>query len=175
MGEEKQETEKDMALEPELKSSDHVTSPPPPKLKSSLVATPPPENIKPPHGGENSGLEIVVAEKRMALIKAWEENEKTKADNKAHTKKTEIGAWENTKKAVIEADLKQIEENIEIEKVKQREKMKNKMAAIHKEAQEKRAIVEAKRGEDIIKAKEAAAKFHATGTLPNKLFKCFGY
>lgn len=28
------------------------------------------------------GLEVVVAEKRMALIKAWEENEKTKADNR---------------------------------------------------------------------------------------------
>ncbi|GKB35366.1 meiosis-specific protein ASY1 [Tanacetum coccineum] len=30
----------------------------------------------------DSGLDIVITEKRMALIKAWEENEKTKADNK---------------------------------------------------------------------------------------------
>ncbi|GJR09539.1 ethylene-responsive transcription factor ERF113-like protein [Tanacetum coccineum] len=30
----------------------------------------------------DSGLDIVITKKRMALIKAWEENEKTKADNK---------------------------------------------------------------------------------------------
>lgn len=67
------------------------------------------------------------------------------------------------------------QENIEIEKGKEREKMKNKMAAIHKEAEEKRAIALAKRGQDIIKAEEAAAKYRASGILPTKLFKCFGY
>ena len=65
--------------------------------------------------------------------------------------------------------------DIEIEKAKEREKMKNKMAAIHKEAEEKRALVEAKKGQDIIKVEEAAAKFRSMGTLPGRLFKCFGY
>ncbi|XP_023752058.1 remorin [Lactuca sativa] len=160
----------------DVASETESTSTPSPEPKSSSVATPPPKKTKPPHGGDkNVGLEVVVAEKRMALIKAWEENEKTKADNRAYTKKSEIGAWENTKKAMIEANLKQIEENIEIEKAKKREEMKNRMAGVHKEAEEKRAMVEEKRGQDIIKAEEAAAKFRATGTLPTKLFKCFGY
>ncbi|KAI3792456.1 hypothetical protein L2E82_06336 [Cichorium intybus] len=174
MGEEKQETKEDVVLETESKSTDDHVATPAPEPKSSLDATPPPEKTKPPHGGDNE-LEIIVAEKKLALIKAWEENEKTKADNKAYTKTSAIGAWENTRKAVLEANLKQIEENIEIQKAKERERMKNKMAALHKEAQEKRAAIEAKRGQDKIKVEEAAAKFRATGTLPTKFFKCFGY
>ncbi|GJS00083.1 remorin-like protein [Tanacetum coccineum] len=72
----------------------------------------------------------------MTLIKAWEENEKPMADNKAYTKISAIEPWENTKSATIEADLKQIETS-ETEKQKRGEKMKNKMEAIHKEAEEK--------------------------------------
>ncbi|KAK9079662.1 hypothetical protein SSX86_001335 [Deinandra increscens subsp. villosa] len=165
MGEEQDESKKEAAIQTESKS--------PVELKSSPVATPPPENANSPRGSDiNAGIEIVVTEKRLALIKAWEENEKTRADNKAYTKISAIGAWENTKRAAIEADLKQIEEDIEIEKAKQREKMKNKISAIHKEAEEKRAVILAKKGQDIIKVEEAAAKFHATGTLPSRLFKC---
>ncbi|KAI3822201.1 hypothetical protein L1987_09786 [Smallanthus sonchifolius] len=173
MGEEQDERNKDVAIETESKSTHIATSPPEPK--SSPVATPPPEKANPQRGSENAGLEIVVTEKRIALIKAWEENEKSRADNKAYTKMSAIGAWENTKRAAIEADLKQIEEDIEIEKAKEREKMKNKMAAIHKEAEEKRTAILAKKGQDMIKVEEAAAKFHASGTLPSRLFKCFGY
>ncbi|KAI7747784.1 hypothetical protein M8C21_006155 [Ambrosia artemisiifolia] len=173
MGEEQHESNKDIALETESISTLISTSPPEPK--SSPVTTPLPEKENTPQTGDNAGLEIVVTEKRMALIKAWEENEKTRADNKAYTKISAIGAWENTKRAAIEADLKQIEEDIENEKAKQREKMKNKMAAIHKEAEEKRAAIIAKKGQDLIKVEEAAAKFHATGTLPSRLFKCFGF
>ncbi|KAJ0045722.1 hypothetical protein Pint_05172 [Pistacia integerrima] len=40
--------------------------------------------------------------------------------------------------------------------------MKNKIALIHKEAKEKRAMIEAKKG-DLLKAEETAAKCHATG------------
>ncbi|XP_024985057.1 remorin-like isoform X2 [Cynara cardunculus var. scolymus] len=162
MGEEKEESKKDIAsTETESKST-----PPPPEPKSTSVAAEPPEKLKPVHGGD---------EKRMALIKAWEENEKTKADNKAYTKVLAIGAWENSKRAEVEANLKKIEVDIENEKVKQREIMKMKMATVQKEAEEKRAAIEAKKGQDIINAEQLAAKFHATGTLPSKLFKCFGY
>ncbi|GJY31160.1 remorin-like protein [Tanacetum coccineum] len=63
---------------------------------------------------------------------------------RAYTKISAIGPWENIKSATIEADVKQIEiyvyfsvADIEIEKAKEREIMKNKMAAIHKEAEEK--------------------------------------
>lgn len=85
-----------------------------------------------------------------------------------------IGAWENTKKASVEVQLKQIEEEIEKEKAEYVEKMKNKLAKIQKLAEEKRAVVEARRGEDILKVEEIGAKFRATGSTPNKLFGCFG-
>lgn len=52
--------------------------------------------------------------------------------------------------------------------------MKNKMAEIHKAAQEKRAMVVAKRGEDCIKVEETAAKFRSTGETPKRAFGCFG-
>ena len=53
------------------------------------------------------------------------------------------------------------------------EKMKNKVALIHKSAEEKRAEIEAKRGEEILKAEEIAAKYRATGTAPKKILSCF--
>lgn len=53
------------------------------------------------------------------------------------------------------------------------EKMKNKIALLHKEAEEKRAMIEAKRGEDLLKAEELAAKYRATGTAPKKILGIF--
>ncbi|KAK2989075.1 hypothetical protein RJ640_018864 [Escallonia rubra] len=117
----------------------------------------------------DAALAQVETEKRMALIKAWEESEKSKADNRAYKKLSAVGAWENAKRAAVEAQLKQIEEEIEREKAEQVEKMKNKMAKVHKEAEEKRAIVEARRGEDTLKIEELAAKFRATGNTPKSL------
>jgi len=108
------------------------------------------------------------------LIKAWEENEKTKAENKAAKKISATLSWENSKKANIEAELKKIEEQLEKKKAEYAEKMKNKIAIIHKEAEEKRAMVEAKRGEEVLKAEEMAAKYRATGHAPKKLIGCFG-
>ena len=51
--------------------------------------------------------------------------------------------------------------------------MKNKIATIHREAEEKRAFIEAQKGEEFLKAEETAAKYRATGTAPTKLFGCF--
>ncbi|XP_073021498.1 remorin-like isoform X1 [Primulina eburnea] len=115
----------------------------------------------------------VATEKRLSLIKAWEESEKSKAENKAQKKVSAIGAWENCKKANLEAELKKIEEQLEKKKAEYIEKMKNKVAQVHKAAEEKRAIAEAKRGEDLLKAEEMAAKYRATGTGPKKLLGCF--
>ncbi|XVF09861.1 hypothetical protein REPUB_Repub07fG0133600 [Reevesia pubescens] len=118
-------------------------------------------------------LARVATEKRISLIKAWEESEKSKAENKAQKKLSSIAAWENSKKAALEAELKKNEENLEKQKAEYVEKMKNKVALFHKEAQEKKAIVEAKRGEDLLKAEELAAKYRATGTTPTKILGCF--
>ncbi|KAF5480396.1 hypothetical protein F2P56_001151 [Juglans regia] len=116
-------------------------------------------------------LARVATDKKISLIKAWEESEKSKAENKAHKKLSAIGAWENSRKASIEAELKKIE--LEKKKAEYVEKMRNKVAMIHKAAEEKRAVTEAKRGEDLLKAEEMAAKYRATGTGPKKLLGCF--
>jgi hypothetical protein len=118
-------------------------------------------------------LERVATEKRLSLVKAWEESEKSKAENKAHKKLSDISVWENSKKATTEAELKKIEEKLEKKKAQYVEKMKNKIAMVHKEAEEKRAIIEAKKGEDFLKAEELAAKYRATGTAPKKPFGWF--
>ncbi|XP_051122917.1 remorin-like [Andrographis paniculata] len=118
-------------------------------------------------------LARVATEKRLSLVKAWEESEKCKAENKAQKKVSAIGAWENSKKATLEAELKKIEEQLEKKKAEYIEKMKNKVALVHKSAEEKRAQIEAKRGEDLLKAEEMAAKYRATGTAPKKLLGLF--
>lgn len=66
-----------------------------------------------------------------------------------------------------------VQEEFERKKAKSAEKMKNKMAEIHRAAEEKRAMVEANRADDILKVDETAAKFRATGSIPKRLFGCF--
>lgn len=66
------------------------------------------------------------------------------------------------------------QEELEKKKADYAEKMHNKVALIHKEAQEKKAMVEARRGEEMLKAEELAAKHRATGTVPKKL-GCLGF
>lgn len=65
------------------------------------------------------------------------------------------------------------QEQLEKKKAEYAEKMKNKVASIHKEAEEKRAMVEAKRGEEVLKAEEMAAKYRVTGLSPKNFLGCF--
>ena len=51
--------------------------------------------------------------------------------------------------------------------------MKNKIAEIHKKAEEKRAIVEASKRGDFLKLEEMAAKSRAPGQTPKKTIGCF--
>ena len=110
----------------------------------------------------------------MSFIKAWEESEKSKVENKTQKQLAAVNSWENTQKAKIEAKIKKIEEDLEKKKAAYAEQMKNKTAMVHKAAEEKRAMVEAKRGEDLLKAEEMAAKHRATGYVPTKFLGCFG-
>lgn len=127
--------------------------------------------------GGSYDRDIALAEmekvKTTSFIKAWEENEKTKAANKAQKKLSAVTAWENNKKAALESKLRKREEQLEKKKGNYAEKMRNKAAMVHKEAEEKRAMVEAKRGEELLKAEEMAAKYRATGQTPKKLLGCF--
>lgn len=141
------------------------------------VAEKPRDEKKNTHKGTNDrdvALAKVETEKRGSLIKAWEENEKAKAENKAAKKIASILSWENTRKANIDAQLKRKEEELEKKKAEYAEKMKNKKAIVHKEAEEKRAMVVARRGEDVLKAEEMAARYRATGLAPKKVLGCFG-
>ena len=49
------------------------------------------------------------------------------------------------------------------------------VAQIHKQAEEKRAIVQAKKGENILIIQEKAAKYRATGYAPKKLLNCISF
>ncbi|KAG8381339.1 hypothetical protein BUALT_Bualt06G0112100 [Buddleja alternifolia] len=165
----------------DLSEEKTVIPPPPAEEKADdskalvIVEKPEVEEEKKSEGSINRDavLARVATEKRISLIKAWEENEKSKAENKAQKKISAIGAWENSKKASLEGELKKIEEQLEKKKAEYVEKMKNKVALIHKAAEEKRAMIEAKRGEDLLKAEEIAAKCRATGSAPKKLLGCF--
>lgn len=67
-----------------------------------------------------------------------------------------------------------MQEKIEKKKGEYAEKIRNKVALVHKQAEEKRAMVESKHGEDRLKAEEMAAKYRATGQVPSRGFACFG-
>ncbi|KAK7358637.1 hypothetical protein VNO77_00575 [Canavalia gladiata] len=118
-------------------------------------------------------LARVESEKRLALTKAWEESEKTKAENKACKRHFAVGLWENSKKASAEANLKKIEEKLESKKVECVEKMQNKVAEIHRSSEEKRAIIEAQKREEFLKIEEKAANFLSRGYSPRKFLPCF--
>ncbi|KAL5565611.1 hypothetical protein UlMin_028775 [Ulmus minor] len=156
-----------------------VPAPPPPEDSKALAVVekvPEPVIAKKPSGGSidrDIALADVEKEKQTSYIKAWEESEKSKAENKAQKKLSTVNAWENSKKAALEAQLKKIEEDLERKKAEYGEKMKNKVAAVHKQAEEKRAVVEALRREEILKADEMAAKYRATGHTPKKFLGCF--
>ncbi|CAA2970518.1 Hypothetical predicted protein [Olea europaea subsp. europaea] len=124
--------------------------------------------------GRDIALAKLEDDKRLSFIKAWEESEKSKVENKAQKKLSEVSSWENSKKAALEAQLKQIEEQLEKKKADYAEKMRNKVALVHKQAEEKRAMVAAQQGEEILKAEEMSAKFRATGHAPTKVCGCIG-
>lgn len=66
------------------------------------------------------------------------------------------------------------QEQLEKKKADYAEKMRNKVALVHKQAEEKRAMVAAQQGEEILKAEEMSAKFRATGHAPTKVCGCIG-
>ncbi|KAJ1694604.1 hypothetical protein LUZ63_011302 [Rhynchospora breviuscula] len=155
-------------------SSDVVTKEPP--LENKIESTYSPEKVSraPPPIERDISLTRIESDKKISIIKAWEESEKTKAENKAQKKMSSILSWENTETAAIEAKLRKKEEELEKKKAEYAEKLKNKMARIHKEAEMKRAVIESTRGKAFVEAEEKAAKYQATGTIPNENKWCCG-
>lgn len=66
------------------------------------------------------------------------------------------------------------QEKLEKKRAEYIEKMKNKLAEVHKLAEEKRALVEANKREECLKVEETAVKFRTSGVTPRKLLGCFG-
>ncbi|XLS90188.1 hypothetical protein HN51_066196, partial [Arachis hypogaea] len=89
---------------------------------------------------------------------------------KAYKKLSAVGLWESKKKTSVEAQLKIIEENLKRKKAAYAEKMKNKIADIHRSAEEKRAMVKAQKREEFIELEEITAKFCSSGRTPAKFF-----
>jgi len=63
-----------------------------------------------------------------------------------------------------------LQAKLEKKKAEYAEKMRNQVAAIHKEAEEKRTSVEARRREAILKYEDMAAKHRSKGTIPATKF-----
>ncbi|CAJ2676615.1 unnamed protein product [Trifolium pratense] len=120
-------------------------------------------------------LARVESQKRLALIKAWEENEKTKVENRAYKMQSAVDLWEDNKKSSIEAKFKGIEVKLDKKKSEYIEVMQNKIGEIHLSAEEKKAMIEAQKGEEIVKVEETAAKFRSRGYEPRRLLGCFGF
>jgi len=188
MAEETKKVESEVAPQPEPEkdiAEEKVVVPPPsdekPDDSKPLAVTEKAEDKAAEKGvphERDSFLARIETEKRMSLIKAWEESEKAKAENKAAKKLSTIISWENSKKASIELEFKKLEEDLEKKRAEYAEKMKNKIAEVHKQAEEKRALTESKKGQDILKAEELAAKYRSTGLAPKTVFSngvgCFG-
>ncbi|CAL1401115.1 unnamed protein product [Linum trigynum] len=122
----------------------------------------------------DTALLRIETEKINALICAWQENEEAKIDNKTYKRLAAIESWENTKKAAVEAQLQEYEEQLQKKKAEYAEKMQNKLAEVHKEAEEKRVVIEATKGEEYVKIEETAKTYRATGYTPRKFFSCIG-
>ncbi|XP_015689084.1 remorin-like isoform X1 [Oryza brachyantha] len=181
------EEEKAVILAPSPASKTEDAEPPADDSKAlvvfveKVVDKPHAEKAPPTSNDRAVALAKVETDKRESLIKAWEDNEKAKAENRASKKLLDIISWENTKKAVIKTQLRKkenpsvsVQEELERKKAEYGEKAKNKEAIVHREAEEKRAMVMARRGEEVIKAEEMAAKYRATGVTPKKNLGCFG-
>ncbi|CAL4925782.1 unnamed protein product [Urochloa decumbens] len=134
------------------------------------AAMPAPEESKALVVVEDAFLTRVATDKTTSLIRAWEESEKAKAENRAARRLANVTSWENSKVAQMEAELKKIHEQLEMKKAAQAEKLRNSAAAARRAAEEKRAAAVAMRGEEVIRAEEAAARYRATGQAPAKLF-----
>lgn len=67
-----------------------------------------------------------------------------------------------------------MQEELEKKKAQYAEKVKNKIASIHKEAEAKKANVEVKRGEEVLKTEETAGKYRSAGFAPKRIWGFLG-
>lgn len=102
---------------------------------------------------------------------AWEEAEKAKYMARFNREEINIQAWEDHQKAKTEAEMRQIEVEVERMRAKAQDKLMNKVAAVHRKAEEKLAAAEAKRNCHAAKAEQKADYIRKTGRFPSS-FSC---
>ncbi|KAL6182161.1 hypothetical protein ACLB2K_043584 [Fragaria x ananassa] len=73
----------------------------------------------------------------------------------------------------VEVEIQGALEKLEKKKALYFEKMQNKIAEVHKEAEEKRMMVQAAKKEECQKVEEMAEKYRATGHAPKNKISCF--
>ncbi|XP_072995134.1 remorin 1.4-like [Typha latifolia] len=61
----------------------------------NVAGAPSPEKSSRGSADRDAGLARVETEKKMSFVKAWEDNEKSKVENKAQKKMSSILSWEN--------------------------------------------------------------------------------
>ncbi|KAL0643772.1 hypothetical protein Bca4012_042062 [Brassica carinata] len=130
------------------------------------------KNDSPLHEQYENFVEIE-KEKTIALINAWEENEKAKAQTKAYKELCSIEAWENNMKTSLELDLKKMEENSEVEKAEYSKRFKKKIPEIEKIAEAKREKIEKLKEQKSINLKKMSEKLSANpNAYPPKTKTC---
>ncbi|ESQ29038.1 hypothetical protein EUTSA_v10023740mg [Eutrema salsugineum] len=125
---------------------------------------------------QNENYIDIEKEKSLALINAWEANEKAKAQTKAYRELCAVETWENNMKTALELDLKKMEENLEVERAEYSKRLKKKIPEIEKIAEAKREKIEKQKGQESIKLTKMSEKIIATpGAYPPKpkIFGCF--
>ncbi|CAN7026157.1 unnamed protein product [Brassica oleracea var. botrytis] len=122
---------------------------------------------------QNENFVEIEKEKTIALINAWEENEKAKAQTKAYKELCSIEAWENNMKTSLELDLKKMEENSEVEKAEYSKRFKKKIPEIEKIAEAKREKIEKLKEQKSINLKKMSEKLSANpNAYPPKTKTC---
>ncbi|KAI4343261.1 hypothetical protein MLD38_027789 [Melastoma candidum] len=90
--------------------------------------------------------------------------------DRAHKNLVEIGSWETSMKASVEALINKAEEDTEKKKAEHAAKFRIKISELHKEAETRRVTITSRRGEDVTKVEDRATKFWSTGYVPHDLF-----
>ncbi|KAG2262333.1 hypothetical protein Bca52824_069412 [Brassica carinata] len=127
------------------------------------------KNDSPLHGqnttilssNQNEKFVEIEREKSLALLNAWKENEKAKAQTKAYRELCSLEEWENNMKTALELDLKKMEENLEVEKGENSKRFKKKIPEIKKIAEAKREKIEKQKEKGTIKLKRMSEKLSA--------------
>ncbi|KAH7424658.1 hypothetical protein KP509_11G018300 [Ceratopteris richardii] len=118
-------------------------------------------------------LAQVNREETNSYINAWEGKERANVNNRFEKAMSRISGWENAKKVAIDSSMRQSIQELERRKAIIMERMKNELAEVHRQAQQKIAKANATRQAELLRINEEAAAYRSQGLKPNKGLGCF--